>query len=99
MATQPCRLLVIAYTAAFIGNRVFTMIAGSTMSQTDPDRPRPRTQLRLRSERTADPDTIRFVIAALGWSRTAGGRQAPDGCPGKLAQLLEQGARPHRGPW
>lgn len=62
------------------------------MSQTDPDRPRPRTQLRLHAERTADPDTIRFVIAALGWSPD--GRwtpEAPDGCPGKLAQLLEQG--------
>lgn len=62
------------------------------MSQTDPDRPRPRTQLRLHAKRTADPDTIRFVIAALGWSPD--GRwtpEAPDGCPGKLAQLLEQG--------
>lgn len=60
------------------------------MSQTDPDRP--RTQLRMHAERTGDPDTIRFVIAALGWSPD--GRwtpKAPDGSPGKLAQLLEQG--------
>lgn len=45
----------------------------------------------MHAERTGDPDTIRFVIAALGWSPD--GRwtpEAPDGCPGKLAQLLEQ---------
>jgi Fe-S cluster biogenesis protein NfuA len=62
------------------------------MSQTDPDRPQPQTQLRLHAERTGDPNTIRFVIAALGWSPD--GRWTPealDGCPGKLAQLLQQG--------
>jgi Fe-S cluster biogenesis protein NfuA len=60
------------------------------MSRTGADRPRP--QLRLHAERTGDPDTVRFVIGALGWCQD--GRwtpEAPDGCPGKLAQLLEQG--------
>jgi Fe-S cluster biogenesis protein NfuA len=54
------------------------------------DQPRPL--LRLHAERTGDPDTIRFVIGALGWA--ADGRWSVDsagGCPGKLAPLLEQG--------
>ena len=53
---------------------------------------RPSTLLRLHAERTGDPDTIRFVIGALGWA--ADGRWSVDsaaGCPGKLAPLLEQG--------
>ncbi|MDA0252115.1 MAG: NifU family protein [Actinomycetota bacterium] len=48
--------------------------------------------LRLHAERTADPDTIRFVIGALGWS--ADGSWAADslaGCPGALAPMVEQG--------
>lgn len=53
---------------------------------------RPSTLLRLHAERTADPDTIRFLIGALGW--TADGRwtaDSPGSCPGALAPMLEQG--------
>ncbi|MCH9721266.1 MAG: NifU family protein [Actinomycetia bacterium] len=49
-------------------------------------------RLRLHAERTGDPDTIRFVIGALGWSTD--GRwtaDSPGGCPGTLARLLERG--------
>lgn len=48
--------------------------------------------LRLHAERTADPDTIRFVIGALGWA--ADGRWTVEslaGCPGALTPLLERG--------
>ncbi len=48
--------------------------------------------LRLHAERTGDPDTVRFVVGALGWS--ADGRWTPDspeGCPDRLAPLLERG--------
>lgn len=48
--------------------------------------------LRLHAERTADPDTIRFVIGALGWAPD--GRWTAEslaGCPGALTPLLEQG--------
>jgi Fe-S cluster biogenesis protein NfuA len=46
----------------------------------------------MHAERTGDPDTIRFVIGALGWS--ADGRwtaDSPGGCPGTLAPMLDQG--------
>lgn len=48
--------------------------------------------LRLHAERTADPDTIRFVIGALGWATD--GRwttESTAGCPGALTPLLVQG--------
>lgn len=47
--------------------------------------------LRLHAERTEDPDTIRFLIGALGWA--ADGRwtaDSPGGCPGALAPMLER---------
>jgi len=52
----------------------------------------PGAQLRLHAERTGDPDTVRFVVGALGWS--ADGRwtaDSPGGCPGRLLPLIERG--------